>query len=245
MGVLMEKITVDKSLFELSDLVYYVDTDDNVVSANEAFLVAADCKNETEIIGKSTFQLPWGHCTPHYTANNYIVIRKKKILCCIEPAGIPSNKELHCLSIKSPVISSCDQVIGVKGVSIPILPSSINELLNKFVFVANHFKLALNSPLMISIMSQIGRLELTNHKAIKEKKSFDYIHVTFSLREAQCLHYLFNNYSANETAKRLFISRKTVEFHLANIKLKLNCDTKSLSKKAIDYGFIDLMFMRF
>lgn len=236
-------MTVDKSLFDLNELVYCVDNNDHFIAANNFYLESSGFANEVEIIGKGGRVMPWSQYTPIYVAHNNIVRRNKRTFCCIEP--VPTPNSLHCLSIKSPILSSSNHVLGVKGVSIPVIPFSTNELMGKFVFVAELLGLPLNSQLIIKIMSQIGVLEQESVKTRTGKQSFDYAHVTFTLREAQCLHYLLNNYSANETAKKLFISRKTVEFHLANIKLKLDCDTKTLSQKAMEYGFIELMFMKF
>ena len=46
-------------------------------------------------------------------------------------------------------------------------------------------------------------------------------------REIDCLFHLQNNRNANETAKIMNLSRRTVESYLDNIRLKLNCTNKS------------------
>ena len=75
-----------------------------------------------------------------------------------------------------------------------------------------------------------------------QSRTFRYGDISFSFREAQCIHYLLKNYSAKQTSKQLNISPKTVEFHIARVKNKLNCNTKSqIVDKAIELGFIDLM----
>lgn len=98
---------------------------------------------------------------------------------------------------------------------------------------------------MMQIVTQIINTNNCKKQWDKERKLFDYGKVIFSLREAQCLHYFFNHYPAEKTFKEIFISKKTVEFHLAKIKQKLNCvDTSELTNLAIDHGFIDLMFIQ-
>jgi DNA-binding CsgD family transcriptional regulator len=47
-----------------------------------------------------------------------------------------------------------------------------------------------------------------------------------SLREAQCLFYSANGYSAKGVAKNLKLSPRTIETHLENIKNKLHCRNK-------------------
>lgn len=46
-------------------------------------------------------------------------------------------------------------------------------------------------------------------------------------REAQCLQYLIKGLNARETGELLYISRRTVEKHIASAKEKLNCTKKT------------------
>lgn len=67
--------------------------------------------------------------------------------------------------------------------------------------------------------------------------------VKFTHREIDVLkHYLKGN-SAKEIALLISISAKAVEFHLANIKEKLNCSRRSeIYQAALSSGFIHLIF---
>ncbi len=59
-------------------------------------------------------------------------------------------------------------------------------------------------------------------------------------REMECLFYLIRGKTAKKIALILSISPRTVESHIANIKAKLNCETKSdLIDKSIDNKFIN------
>ncbi len=49
---------------------------------------------------------------------------------------------------------------------------------------------------------------------------------SFSRREIECLQCLIEGFSAKETGNKLFLSSRTVETYLDNIKYKLNCRTK-------------------
>lgn len=51
--------------------------------------------------------------------------------------------------------------------------------------------------------------------------------VKITNREIDCLSHLLQNRNAAETAKIMNLSRRTVESYLDNIRLKLNCDSKS------------------
>lgn len=59
-------------------------------------------------------------------------------------------------------------------------------------------------------------------------------------REIECLRHLSQGLSARETAERLHISRRTVEKHLDNVKLKFNCHKKvELMRILIDGNYLD------
>ena len=47
--------------------------------------------------------------------------------------------------------------------------------------------------------------------------------VLLSKREIECLHYLVEGKAAKEIARKLDISPRTVELHIANIKGKMKC----------------------
>lgn len=73
--------------------------------------------------------------------------------------------------------------------------------------------------------------------------NFQFTHLQFSQREAQILKHFLQGQSAKEIGQWITLSPKTVEFHLAKIKQKLNCHKRSqIYQAAISYGFIDLIF---
>lgn len=66
-------------------------------------------------------------------------------------------------------------------------------------------------------------------------KSYD-----LTLREAECLFYLLRGKSAREIGNQLNISPKTVEYYIANVKIKLKTTTReNLFQKAFDSGLIN------
>lgn len=76
-----------------------------------------------------------------------------------------------------------------------------------------------------------------------QKTMYSYSELNFSLKEALVLkHYLLGK-SAKEISQLTTTSAKTVEFHIASIKEKLNCRRRSeIYEAAIKYGFINLMY---
>jgi DNA-binding CsgD family transcriptional regulator len=65
----------------------------------------------------------------------------------------------------------------------------------------------------------------------------------FTEREAEVLKHRLQGKTAKEIGSLLCLSAKTVEFHLAKIKGKLQCFRRSdLYRAALAYGFIELIF---
>jgi DNA-binding CsgD family transcriptional regulator len=74
---------------------------------------------------------------------------------------------------------------------------------------------------------------------INDDLSYHYGNITFTPNEAKVLKHFLQGKTAKEIGCALSISAKTSEFHLANIKAKLNCQRRSeIYQAAMDYGFI-------
>ena len=50
--------------------------------------------------------------------------------------------------------------------------------------------------------------------------------IYFTEREAECMNLMLQSNTANRIAEVLHISKRTVEYYILNMKLKLNCRTK-------------------
>ncbi len=63
--------------------------------------------------------------------------------------------------------------------------------------------------------------------------------IVLTNREREILLLIMENYNSYEIAERLYISKRTVDFHRANLLLKLNVKSSAtLVKKAIDLGLV-------
>ncbi len=70
--------------------------------------------------------------------------------------------------------------------------------------------------------------------------------VRLSFKEARIYYYLLCGFSSSHIAKRVFVSRSTVLFHIANLKQKLQCSHQGeLIEKAITTGLAYLLFDMF
>ena len=69
--------------------------------------------------------------------------------------------------------------------------------------------------------------------------SESYCPLSLTARQQDVVFFLIRGKSAKEIAKILHLSYRTVEFHMENIKNKLNCNTKSeVIETAIEQGFL-------
>jgi DNA-binding CsgD family transcriptional regulator len=199
-----------------------------------------------DLHGCSDLDLIWKEHSELYTKHNKLVEATNKPYFFIEPCWNTQNKLIHLLSIRAPLKNYTKSISGIIGVCIPLNQISFQLIMSQFFKVSEQLNLNWNNQLIIQLVTKGIQLHQKYNQGQRENQLFNYGDIIFTLREAQCLHYYLNNYTAEQTAKKLFISSKTVEFHLANIKLKINCTNKSeITNKAIDKGFIDIMFIQF
>jgi len=76
-------------------------------------------------------------------------------------------------------------------------------------------------------------------KALKPLKNNDSSKLVLTQREKEVLQLLAANYNSQDIAEKLFISRRTVDFHRINLLVKLDAkNAVSLVKKAMEIGLI-------
>lgn len=234
---------INKSLLSLPGYIYWKNSEGYFLGSNDNFI---NLTNDQDLQGKSDASFSWGNDCKLFRNNDQCVLNNGKPFVFIEPTRLANNQILYLLSVKSPLITKHGTVTGTFGVSISVEEKTFNEFFQEMLTITRALKLILEPELIVRFITQTMHLYASQKEAKLENRLFDYGHVVFSFREAQCLHYFLNHYSAQKTSEKLFISQKTVEFHLAKIKEKLNCyATSQITQLAVDYGFIDLMFMGF
>ncbi len=123
------------------------------------------------------------------------------------------------------------QPIAVGGVGIPLEETYWTDQVkgkSNSSPVEKGFFLLINEILTLSSLS-LNAFSTSKVNPIKEHKHIvTFKNCTYELRtrEAQCLFYSANGYSAKEVAHLLKLSPRTIETHLENIKTKLNCRNK-------------------
>lgn len=119
----------------------------------------------------------------------------------------------------------------------------INELENfKKYFKTqsnNIIKLAENSRIKIpeNMISNIVGHQLNNKKT-NQYLFYKSRQINLTPREIECLHHISRGFSAKDCAKEINISFRTIETHISNIKVKLNCSRKSELIKFYEENFL-------
>lgn len=116
------------------------------------------------------------------------------------------------LSTKKVLLSANQEIIGTVFSRVELKSSILSKLFDK--------TLSIKLPQYYTIARPYGEYHLNK-------------------RETESLFYLIRGYTAKEIAQRLGLSAKTIEYHIEQLKNKLNCSKKSeLVEKSIDLGFI-------
>lgn len=237
-------LNLNKSLLSLPGYVFWKDINGYFLGCNDLFCELTKVLSNQDIQGKTDLDFSWNMYQPSIRNDDQQVQKLQKTCCFIEAIRLSNNDIQNLLTVKAPLMAMDGSIAGVIAACIPLEEKGFHDSLKKFFNFSEKFNLNLEPRLMSRIIAKI--VQLNENQGYKASHFFDYEAVVFSLREAQCLHYFFNHYSAQKTSEQLFISKKTVEFHLANIKEKLNCyDTSRITEIAVNLGFIDLMFMTF
>lgn len=236
----------EKYLLSLPGCVYSKDSFGNYLRCNQEVVNLAGKTSVNDILGRTDLDFLWRDRYDLYKNNDRFCEENRRPYYFFEPARTSSNEVMDRLNIKAPLIGLNKNVLGTIGVSISLYQSNFDQVLSQFLQASAVLGLQLGPRLILGIVSHAIKLTHCHSQWSRESNLFDYGIIRFTYREAQCLHYFLKGYSAKKSANLLAISQKTIEFHLANIKTKLHCQSKSgIVDKAIEYGFIDLIFIEF
>lgn len=216
------------------------------LGVNQATADFTGLQSPRELVGGTDLDFSWRDQHKLYRKNDWVAEQSRKPYYCIEPSKNHHNQTVYELSVRAPLVNTGNEVYGVIGIWTPLNSLPFSTTLSEFISSTEILNLDLNPNIILRVVAQAMQLNNLAKQWKHPKALFNYGEISFTLREAQCLHYLLNNYPARKTAEKLFISQKTVEFHITKIKQKINCQNlREITNKAIDEGFIDIMFMNF
>lgn len=180
-------------------------------SASESFLLIAGIQKNKDIQGKTDSDLPWKNYIEEVHLHDRHVVTQQTSWTgyeCGRTAFSP-KVDVYCFNTKIPLINDSNEMIGLFGAMFPLSAK-------------------IDIPL-------VGKL---NQKLNDPEQNYHFVtppalqHLTS--KELICWFFILRGKTSKQIAQAMKISPKTVEFHLVNIKNKLNIKYK---KDIIDYAF--------
>lgn len=196
------------SLFDLPVSVYFYDADSNFVKINERCAKLIDAVSEADAVDKN----PANFCSREFSDKIFAIddsVIRNKSTHIIEEIGYRADDFLiQALAVKLPWYVD-DKIIGLLGLSIQTDRNSVAEFAERM--------------LCVLATGLLGQSE--NIKSIVMPKNLDN-DIYLSKREEEILSHILRGCSAKMIADRLGLSKRTIEHHIENIKLKSNCASK-------------------
>ena len=186
--------------------------------ASQFFVLLAGLDKCAKIEGKHDIDLPWANSTETLLLHDKYVVTQNTAWCGYESGKISScSDKIYALISKMPMIGHNGAVIGVFGMM-----------------------LAVSQKADFSLLTQLNQEKDNN----KQNYSFVTPPILQSLtqRELICWFFITHGKSLKQIAQVMRISLRTVEFHLMNIKNKLNVKFKTdLIDHAFSYGLLQFI----
>jgi len=215
-GSRAEKVSIHSisSLYSMPISAYFVDLDSRFVNTNIYCSEICGAQSTNDLLGKNIVDFTEGSVV---IANNNSVVQSASMKV-FEEAEVRNDKCLiHALSFKFPWYHH-DEIIGVFGCSVVIDAHSLNDLGTK-----------------LALLSSTGLLGPIGTSATKVLPDPQFGDVYFTKRELSVITHLVRGRTAKEIGELLYISKRTAETHIENIKSKTHCSSKSeLIDKLID-----------
>lgn len=196
----------------------YKDRNHRILQCSQATVECAGYKNANKIIGLTDFDLPWQQYAETYHQHEEEIFNGDSYSTLIplkDHAG-NNNVFLH--------TKYCEYD---KNGKFTRLACHATELINPLFHELTHL-LTESQP------------ETTKNSVFCLGKTIS--PATFSPRQRECLFFLLRGKSAEQIAKILQLSKRTIETYIEAIKEKLNCKTKAeIYAEAIERGYLNII----
>ena len=187
-------------LLKNSFTVYFLNTDGRVKLMNESLANIYDLESPQQALGKNIFDFSAKETAEKIHHNDVLVMKKEENFFSEETVVNKLDEEsIPFLSLKYPWYNEQNKVCGLLGMSIALEQHPRASSLNT---ITNFGFLAPN--------------KTANNNALN----------SLSKRELEIMKFLVRGNSAKQIATLLYLSVRTVEHHIANIKAKTNISSK-------------------
>lgn len=212
-----------KVIQHLPTLSWIKNTDYRYIASSQRLIQLLGCPSEDAFYEKDDFNQPWAEYARLYRKEDEQVLTGD-FLTFVHPAKLYTGQDILIITRKSPLYDENNTIQGIMGnITIATSPQLMQTISG---LKKNDFEL-----------TAINRYEPGRYCIAELVPK-----TTLSIRECECLFYLIRGETAAEIAKRLFISKRTVEKHIVNIKHKWDCRKKSeVIEKAIELGYVSFI----
>lgn len=227
---------------ELPEFVFWKNNNFEFIGCNLNFAKACGFDKPQELIGKTDFDMPWKvRESKHFRKDDCKILNEGDSKFNIHETIRQARKNAIIKTSKVPLLNKNGLVCGVGGYFTEI-PEQAN---NRFKYVHTNQTSSDDIPVFtnadinfLSFPDILNRLQIAFHMPLRRRHMLIDNCTPVSTRELQCIFYLLNGDTAKKIAENMSITPKTAESYLENIKIKLNCHTKSeLIRKIIDYYY--------
>ncbi|MBK2125439.1 PAS and helix-turn-helix domain-containing protein [Fangia hongkongensis] len=214
----MQKVFLD----QFSALIMFMDTDSRIVLANQAELEYLGYERLDDVLGK-TVEACRGkgvELAEEFIDQNDEIVSQNQDFSILSCSGAASGELRVYLSPRKPIKNASGEVVGIvyQGVNLT------------------------NTTLMNSVMSLFrNKKGGFNQGLLKLVSTLDDPHDLTS-RELDCLAFLLRGFGVKEIANALRLNSRTIEYHIARMRYKLNVESKRLLiDKAIALGYFNFV----
>jgi len=208
----MNTLSSTSIINQLPGAIGYKNLESVYLGGNQLLAKCMGYDHPNDIVGLLDTDIKGEMCelAEHYVQQDKIVLSQDKQQH-LDIGHYPNGELRIHMSTKKKLYDDNNQVIGTLFHCMKLQSSIINVLYHPII--------KLNGPGFYIIGGQ--------YKSYQLKK-----------RESQCLFYLIRGYTAKEIAAKLYLSPKTIEYHIEQLKEKLHCKKRyELIEKEIHLGF--------
>ena len=187
--------------------VYLLDTESCILAINDVSASTSGFQSVTDAIGSTVFDVLKRDSAQSITSIDKKVLESRMAKVNEDLMIRRDDNAMHFLTIKVPVYNEINHILGVFGVSVLLEEQPLAESIN--------------------LMGKMGLLNAFTHYQTRmqiNSKAIKNSHL--SRRQQEIIQYLVRGYSAKKIGEHLGLSKRTIEYYIDLIKIKLSVSTK-------------------
>ena len=194
-------------LYAMSISCFFLSSDSVILDGNDKIAATVGANSVNDMSGHDSGYFCERDFSARMIANDQAVMRSASMKVVEETGERVDDFLINAMSMKFPWYYE-EKIIGVLGCSLHIDAAEIKDFARTFIQFSKTGLLGPISKFPVNALD--GNLEM----------------VYFSKRELEVMKLLVQNKTAREIGESLAISKRTVEHHIENMKLKANCLSK-------------------